>query len=136
MTGPRNTSADAQTILVIDDEAGVRDFFTRALELSGFAAVGAPTAEAALRLLDDGLAPAAAILDLLMPGMGGLGFLHELERHPRYRTMPVAIVTGHIAISDEVRIAATGLGIGIHHKPVTLEELLDLTKALLNHQRR
>jgi DNA-binding response OmpR family regulator len=120
-----------QTILVIDDEAGVRDFFTRALELSGFGAVGTPTAEGALRLLADGLVPDAMILDLLMPGMGGLGFMRELELDRRYRTIPIAIVTGHIAISEEVRDTATGLGIGIHHKPVTLEELLDLTRGLL-----
>ena len=120
-----------QTILVIDDEAGVRDFFTRALELSGFAAVGTSTAEGALRLLADGLTPDAMILDLLMPGMGGLGFMRALEQNGRYRAIPIAIVTGHIAISDEVKHAASGLGIGIYHKPVTLEELLELTRGLL-----
>ena len=66
-----------------------------------------------------------------MPGMGRVGFLREIERDGRLRAVPIAIVTGHIAISDDVRSTADRLGIGIHHKPVTLEELLELTRALL-----
>lgn len=119
------------TILIIDDEDGVRSFFTKALELGGYAPVAAPTAEDALRLMNHGLRPDAVLLDLAMPGMGGLGFLLRLGADPERRHIPVAIVTGHIAIPQPVQDAAAALGAAVHHKPVDMDGLLELTGRLL-----
>lgn len=126
-----NAASSSRTVLIVEDEAAVRDFFSRALQLSGFTVAEASTGEAALRMIRGGLKPDAVLLDLAMPGMGGFGFLVELQSDPRHRAIPVAIVTGHIVIPDEVRATATGLGVGIYHKPVTLEELLQLTNELI-----
>ena len=120
------------TILIIEDEEGVRSFFTRALELGGYAPVAAPTAEAALRMMNQGLQPDAVLLDLAMPGMGGLGFLLQLGADPVRRRIPVAIVTGHIAIPQPVQAAAAALGAAVHHKPVDMDGLLQLTDRLLD----
>ena len=119
------------TVLVIEDDEAVRTFFSRALELSGFVSVEAATAEHALRLLAEGRSPDAVLLDLAMPGIGGLGFLAEMLGDARYRRIPVAIVTGHIFIEEEIRAAADDLGIAIYHKPLTLEELLRITGDLV-----
>ena len=119
------------TILIIDDEEGVRSFFTKALELGGYAPVAAPTAEDALRLMNHGLRPDAVLLDLAMPGMGGLGFLLQLGADPDRRHIPVAIVTGHIAIPQPVQDAAAALGAAVHYKPVDMDGLLELTGRLL-----
>jgi DNA-binding NtrC family response regulator len=120
------------TILIIEDEEGVRSFFTRALELGGYMPVSAPTAEAALRMMNQGLRPDAVLLDLAMPGMGGLGFLLQMGADPIRRRIPVAIVTGHIAIPQPVQAAADALGVSVHHKPVDMDALLQLTEGLLD----
>ena len=119
-------------ILIIEDEEGVRSFFTKALELGGYAPIAAPSAEAALRLMNQGLRPDAVLLDLAMPGMGGLGFLLRLGADPDRRRIPVAIVTGHIAIPQPVQAAADALGVPVHYKPVDMEGLLELTGRLLS----
>ena len=121
-----------QTILIIDDEEGVRSFFTKALELGGYASVAAPTAEDALRLMNQGFRPDAVLLDLAMPGMGGLGFLLQLGADPDRRHIPVAIVTGHIAIPQPVQAAAAALGAVVQYKPVDMDGLLTLTGRLLS----
>jgi two-component system cell cycle response regulator len=119
------------TILIIEDEEGVRSFFTKALELGGYVPVSAPSAEDALRMMNQGLRPDAVLLDLAMPGMGGLGFLLQLGADPIRRRIPVAIVTGHIAIPQPVQAAADALGVPVHHKPVDMDGLLELTDRLL-----
>ena len=119
------------TILVVEDDAPVRDFFIRALQSAGLDTVEAWNAEAALKLIQSGLRPDAVLLDLSMPGIGGFGFLQKFRTDPRHRAIPVAIVTGHLFVPDEVRAMAEELGVAIHHKPVTLEQLFDLTNALL-----
>lgn len=126
-----DTSIRPQTILIIEDEEGVRSFFTKALELGGYAPVSAPTAEDALRMMNQGLTPDAVLLDLAMPGMGGLGFLLQLGADPIRRRIPVAIVTGHIAIPQPVQAAAAALGVPVHFKPVDMDGLLSLTGRLL-----
>lgn len=127
-------SARSRTVLVIDDEDGVRSFFVRALELGGYLPVAAPSAEAALRMMNQGLKPDAVLLDLAMPGMGGLGFLLQLGADPVRRHIPVAIVTGHIAIPHPIQAAAEALGVPVHYKPVDMEGLLALTDRLIDTQ--
>jgi len=126
-----NPTARPHTILIIEDEEGVRSFFTKALELGGYAPVAAPSAEDALRMMNQGLRPDAVLLDLAMPGMGGLGFLLQLGADPVRRRIPVAIVTGHIAIPQPVQAAADALGVPVHFKPVDMDGLLQLTDRLM-----
>lgn len=121
-------------ILIIEDEEGVRSFFSKALELGGYAPVAATNAEHALQLMSQGLTPDAVLLDLAMPGMGGLGFLLRLGADPVRRHIPVAIVTGHLAIPQPVQAAADALGVPVHYKPVDMEGLLSLTGRLLTHR--
>ena len=127
-----NHPLNPPTVLVIDDEMAVRTFFAKALELGGYLAIEAATAEAALRLMDQGLNPDAVLLDVSMPGMGGLGFLLQLRSDPVRRAIPVAIVTGHLAVPQPVLDVADALGVAVHHKPVDMEALLTLTSGLLS----
>ena len=60
------------TILVVDDEAAVRDALRRALELEGYEVeLAADGLEALERLETDGPEPDAVVLDVLMPGVDG-----------------------------------------------------------------
>ena len=131
-----NAFIPPRTILIIEDEEGVRSFFSKALEFGGYTPVTAINAEEALRLMSDGLTPDAVLLDLAMPGMGGLGFLLRLGADPVRRRIPVAIVTGHIAIPQPVQAAADALGVPVHHKPVDMDGLLELTDRLITQRAR
>jgi CheY-like chemotaxis protein len=62
----------------------------------GYEVHEAPSAEEALRLLDEGLAPYLVVTDHLMPGLTGLDLARDLRaRHPK---MPVLIVSGYAAM--------------------------------------
>ena len=118
-------------VLVIDDEPAIRDLFSRALATSGFFPVVAGNAEAALRLIEGGMNPDAILLDLLMPGMGGLGFLLQIRADPQRSHIPVAIVTANSLIPSSVRYTATALKAEIHFKPMEIDAILSLTERLV-----
>jgi CheY-like chemotaxis protein len=67
------------TILVVEDDAGIRTALVSGLELSGYRVLAAGNGREALQRLD-GLVPALIILDLHMPGMDGVTFAQELGR--------------------------------------------------------
>ena len=119
-------------VLVIDDEPAVCDLFARILALGGLFPVAAESAEAALQLIQRGLRPDAVLLDLKMPGIGGLGFLLHLRSHPQHATVPVAIVTGDCHLPRPLQRALNVLHAEIHFKPLDLETLLTLTTRLLD----
>jgi CheY-like chemotaxis protein len=121
----------AATVLVIDDEPSVRDFFARALEGAGLTAVRAASSEAALHLLEEGLRPDAVLLDVDMPGMGGLGFLLRLQASPRYARLPVGIVTAHSA-GPSLRAVAEAMRVPVYFKPIDVDTLLRLTDRLIH----
>ncbi len=118
-------------VLVVDDEASIVSAFTETLELDGYATVPAGSAEDGLRLLDGGLMPDAVLLDLRMPGMGGLGFLLSLRAHPDRRLIPVAVITADTHLDDTAQEAVRALGADLCFKPMNMQDVLDLTARLL-----
>ena len=82
----------ARTVLVVDDEALVRDVVARMIEDLGYAAVTAADGEAALALL--GTKPIDAVLvDLTMPRMSGAEVIAAVRRdHPH---LPVVLCSGY-----------------------------------------
>jgi CheY-like chemotaxis protein len=83
-----------KTILVVDDEADVRDFLATVLEDAGFNVV---TAVDGLEALDKVKAdpPDFISLDLVMPRKSGIKFLYELRHNREWTKIPVVIVTAH-----------------------------------------
>ena len=118
-------------VLVIDDERDVRDLFTHVLEADGFKCVQAPTAEHAWSLLERGLSPAAVLLDLRMPGMGGLGFLLQLRSDSRYASLPVTIVTADSYIAPTTQSAVDALGAQVSFKPLDIDQILTLAHRMV-----
>jgi two-component system, chemotaxis family, sensor histidine kinase and response regulator PixL len=121
-----------RVVLVVDDEIEVRRLFSQVLEAGGFRSVAAPTAEHAWSLLEDGLSPAAVLLDLRMPGVGGLGFLLQLRADPRYAWLPVTIVTGESFIDHTTRSAVAALSASVSYKPLEIEEILTLAHQMVD----
>jgi two-component system, OmpR family, response regulator len=107
-------------ILVIEDEARILSFLSRALEDEGFdvdgAATGSDGLERALRGAYD-----LVILDLLLPRVDGLTVLRELHR--RLPDLPVVIVSARSDLPTKLR----GFQLGANDylpKPFSVDELL------------
>ena len=122
------------TILVVDDDEGVTETFARTLRLEGYEVRTALSAEMGLREAMSGR-PDAIILDLRMPLINGLGFLYRLRSYDHHRDTPVAIVTGDYCVENGLATEVRELGARLLFKPLWLEDLVDLTRTLLNEPR-
>jgi two-component system cell cycle sensor histidine kinase/response regulator CckA len=87
--GSRGRTEDAPVVLLVEDEAPVRSFASRALQLKGYTVIEAACAEDALAALaDDALAVDLFVTDVMMPGMDGPTWVRRaLERRPDVRTV-------------------------------------------------
>ena len=88
----RPDKARSDVVLVVDDDATVRDLMQRALSRDGFRVVTADSGEEGLRLAKE-LNPFVITLDVLMPGLDGWGVLQRLQQDPETATIPVVMLT-------------------------------------------
>jgi CheY-like chemotaxis protein len=105
----------------IDDDDLVQSAVQGILEVLGHTAVKtAPSGEAALALLEAGFEPDLVILDMNMPGLGGIGTL------PRLRALrpevPVLLATGRVD-QTALTLASAHPGVTLLAKPFGLREL-------------
>jgi CheY-like chemotaxis protein len=114
------------TVLVIDDDEGIRTALAEILELSGYRVAVAADGVEGVELLEYGLEPSAIVLDLMMPRMDGWTFLHRLRSDPRYHGVPV-VVTSAVA-SDSPPDADVCL-----QKPFDLAQLDRAVARLCSH---
>ena len=118
---------DAPLILVVDDEAPIREALERALRLEGFAVECAPGGRTALEAVAR-RPPAAIVLDVTMPDMNGRAVCARL-RADGVRT-PIMILSARDEVDDRV----AGLQAGADDylvKPFAVEELVARLQALL-----
>jgi two-component system response regulator MprA len=114
-------------LLVVDDEAAVREALALVLDLSGFEVATAVDGREAMRTLAVD-SPDAVILDVLMPGLDGLEVCRRM-RATGDRT-PVLMLTARTEVSERV----AGLEAGADDylaKPFAREELIARLRALL-----
>jgi CheY-like chemotaxis protein len=120
----RPIQPSSRYILVVDDEAVVREFLTRCLEREGYAVKQAASAAEALDLMV--AAPAAAVLcDIKMPGQDGLWLAERL--HNRWPATPIVMAT---AIDDLQTVNRTReLGaVDYITKPIQPGQLLEVVR--------
>jgi CheY-like chemotaxis protein len=79
-------------VLVVDDDAALRQLLRRMLEPEGFTVVEAENGRVALERLRD-VAPSVILLDLMMPEMDGFEFVAEFRRHEAWRAIPIVVIT-------------------------------------------
>ena len=122
--------ATAETfIAVVDDEPAVRTMLGRVLALAGYRIVAFATGEAFLASLDAAALPACAIVDIHMPGLGGLAVQARL--HGAGPAIPVIFITA--SDDDGLDRAACEAGAAsLLRKPFPSEALLAAVAAALN----
>lgn len=113
-------------ILVVDDEADIRDLITDILKEEGFATRSASNSQQVFSQISDKV-PNAIILDIWLQGsdLDGLGILELIKK--RYPLMPIIIISGH----GTIETAVTAIKMGAYdyiEKPFTHEKLMIVLK--------
>ena len=118
-------------VLVIDDEAGIRDSLRMTLEYEGYEFIGASTGQEGLALADRE-APDLVLLDVKMPGMDGLEVLDRLRG--MNDALPVVVISGHGTISTAVDATKRG-AFDFIEKPFASERVLVSLRNALDQRR-
>ncbi|HNX98930.1 MAG TPA: response regulator, partial [Candidatus Aminicenantes bacterium] len=115
------------SVLLVDDDDLIRGSLQEILNVLGHRAVTASSGEEALALLEGGAQPDVVILDMNMPGLGGLGTL------PRLRllrpTVPVLLATGR-ADQTALDLIEAHRGVTLLCKPFGMKALQSLLESI------
>jgi excisionase family DNA binding protein len=125
-SGPGGRS-DGPLVLVVDDDARLREFMRVNLEMEGYSVREAASAEEALEAIEDS-APELVLLDVVMPGVDGWQMLQRMQE--RHGSIPVIMFSGKVdeqAASDAEERGARGF-IG---KPFDPQQLIERAKQLV-----
>ena len=109
------------TILVVDDEVGIRELLSEILRDEGYRVALAENAEQA-RIWRNQTRPDLVLLDIWMPDTDGITLLKEWASNGLL-TMPVVVMSGHGTIATAVEATRIG-AFGYLEKPVPLQMLL------------
>jgi two-component system, NtrC family, nitrogen regulation response regulator NtrX len=121
----------AQRILVVDDEAAIRDTLRMVLEYEGYEVGTVGDGRAALDALDE--SPAAAVLlDIKMPGLDGLETLDRIVA--RESAPPVLMISGHGDIATAIECTRRG-AVDFLEKPLQRERVLVSVRNALSGNR-
>ncbi len=114
-------------ILVIEDEPETAAFLTQILEHLGYEVTVAENGEVALDQIHT-YRPNLALVDLVMPGIGGWELVRRIRQDRSIQQLPILICTGY-------RGARTtgGLVQGTLYKPFALEEIAEKVREALTY---
>lgn len=120
-------------ILIIDDEADIRDLVSDILKDSGFTTRTAHNSDSAFQALAERV-PTAIILDIWLQGseLDGLGILEMVKK--KYPNLPIIMISGH----GNIETAVNAIKIGAYdfiEKPFKEDRLLLIVARALEHAR-
>ncbi len=116
-------------ILVVEDEAPIRDMVRFALERKGLTVTEAADVQDA-RLSIAGRRPDLILLDWMLPGVSGIEFAREIRADANLRDLPIIMLTARAEEEDRVRGLNTGSDDYIA-KPFSTAELIARIQAVL-----
>jgi signal transduction histidine kinase/CheY-like chemotaxis protein len=116
------TPDEQPTVLVADDERGLREMMRMVLEHEGYAVLEASDGADALRMVDAHAEIDAVLLDVQMPVLNGLdAYVRLRERHP---ALPVMLGTGYVGDAELTALRDAGAD-ELLTKPYDIRELLE-----------
>ncbi|HEX4336521.1 MAG TPA: response regulator [Polyangiaceae bacterium] len=104
------------SVLIVDDDADIRDTLKELCEDEGYDVATAANGADAMRILTGAILPCVVILDLIMPIMTGNEVFAAMQQEPRLARVPVIVST-----SDPSRAPS---GVLIMKKPIDIDRLL------------
>jgi DNA-binding response OmpR family regulator len=120
--------AAKKTILVVDDEADIRDLLCYNLEQEGYRVEARENGEEALQFSKSNRVD-LILLDLMLPGIPGLELCKQLKRQPETDSIPIIMITAKSSETDVI----VGLELGADDyvtKPFSPKEVLARIKAI------
>ena len=124
--------AERATVLICDDDDGLRELMRVTLE-PHFDCIEAIDADSALEQLRAST-PAAALLDVMLPGRSGLDVLREMRADPALAEIPVIVVSAWTRDTDRTAASEAGADAFLG-KPFEIEELTDTVTELIGRRR-
>lgn len=121
---------EAHTILVVDDEAHIRQVVSLKLQNAGFTIITARDAEEALEVAS-GSHVDLVLTDYQMPGPTGLELAQRLHGEAGKRDIPIILLTAHGLGIEAVELTRAGIACCIS-KPFSPREVLAKVNSLLN----
>jgi len=125
----------AKKILIVDDEPAAIDYASAVLEENGYVAI---SAEDGIEGMEKVRAerPDLVLLDIMMPGKGGISLYQDLRNEEETKDIPVIIITGVARgqrFEERMMRKAPGIPLpdGYIEKPMKPEGLLELIRKLL-----
>ncbi len=112
----------APCVLIVDDDADVREMMAQLLAVEGFAPCTAANGRDALNQLADGLLPQVILLDLMMPVMDGRQFLAECRQNPACAAIPVIVLSAASESRPPVQADA------VFRKPLDFSQVVDAVR--------
>jgi CheY-like chemotaxis protein len=120
-------------ILVVEDDADVRDVLTQCLDAEGYTVDQAANGQEALDHLRAGLLPCLILLDLKMPMMDGPEFRRQQLANPAWAAIPVVVLS---SLTDGAHLAALLRAVAFLVKPFRIAELLAIARQHCPYRRQ
>ena len=118
----------ASPVLLVEDDALLRQAFRILLEDAGYRVLEAGSAETALATAT-AETPAVVVLDMGLPDRPGLDVARELRRTESTRDIPIIALTGRVGAQERAECLAAGCT-EYHGKPLAPQKLLERLRAL------
>lgn len=124
----------AQKVLVVDDDPLTRRVLQHYLERGGYEVLRANNGHEAINIASRDL-PALIILDLILPDMGGLEVLDQIQRGATTKGIPVILLSGNsdLLMTDEALKSGAAQALA---KPINPEQLLAVMRKVLTKEGR
>jgi DNA-binding NtrC family response regulator len=111
---------NGSAVLVVDDEAGMRDTLVAILELHGYQVSSASDGDSAMRAVNADTFD-VVVMDIKMPGRDGVSVLREMGMPP-----PRVILMTAYALEAQLRSAIAAKVYAVLHKPFETRKMLSL----------
>ncbi|AHB87539.1 two component signal transduction system response regulator [Thermosynechococcus sp. NK55a] len=118
------------TVLIADDDPGIRLSVSRFLESEGYCCLTAGDGAQALEMIHR-YQPHLLITDIAMPNMNGYELVRQVRQHPSLRLLPVVYLTARTELEERIRAYRTGGDVYLA-KPFDLNELAAVVRNLLD----
>jgi len=121
-----------QTILIVEDEAAIRDMLNFTLSAADFNVIEAPNAEQGWNLLMENQ-PDCVLLDWMLPGVSGVSLAQRIRQNDQVADIPIIMLTAKGEENDQVKGFEAGADDYVV-KPFSPRALVARVKALLRRQ--
>ena len=128
-SGPGGSTQQGPVVLIVDDDARVREYVRVNLEMEGYAVREAGNAEEGLGVLEE-VSPDLILLDVMMPEVDGWEMLRRVQERHGVGAIPVVMFSGKVNEQSAQEATARGAQ-GFVGKPFDPQQLIEHAKQLL-----